>query len=69
MGAPGSQGRTHGPTDRRQTLELISKCESWYYVWALHGQNDMGPPMDYMGGAEIGVPKRGVLAYPKMSQN
>ena len=59
MGAPGSQGGTHGPRDGRQILELISGCKSWYYVRALHGQKDMGPPMDYMGGLKLGSQKGG----------
>ena len=50
MGAPGSQGGTHGSWDRRQSLRLTSACKTWNYVRALHGQKDMGPPIDHMGG-------------------
>ena len=60
-GSPG-QGKTNRSQDRRQDLGPISKCITSNYVRDLHGQRDIGAPIDHTGGGgEIGVPKGAIL--------
>ena len=48
-GSP-AQGKANGSQERRQDLGPISECTTWNWVRALHGQRDMGPPIDHTGG-------------------
>ena len=48
-GSPG-RGKANGSQGRRQDLGLISECTTWYWVRALCGHRDMGPPIDHTGG-------------------